>query len=103
MTFIKNMKGIKHIITAATLLMGSVSASAQYEGKEKLLEGLEYKAEVQSTFSDSKTPLWLNANKYGLSSLEKNNGYVRAALERPIGVDTLRKWGVGYGLDVAVP
>ena len=56
-----------------------------------------------SSVSNEKTPLWLNANKYGLSSLEKNNGYMRAAVIRPLRADSARRWGIGYGLDLAVP
>ena len=67
------------------------------------LDGLEYKVELQAGLADGKTPLWLNANKYGLSSLEESNGYARAALIRRLGNDTLRRWGVGYGVDVAMP
>ena len=61
----------------------------------------ELNMELQSTTSSgTNTPLWLNANRYGLSSLEKSNGYVRAALiHQP---DTLKKWTLGYGVDVAV-
>ena len=33
----------------------------------------EYSAETQGSFSHGKTPLWLNANKYGLSSLDETN------------------------------
>ncbi len=66
-------------------------------------KGLGYKVEAQGSFSSDKTPLWLNANKFGLSSLEQNNGYLRAAVERPLAVDEERKWGIGYGLDLAVP
>jgi len=55
-----------------------------------------------SVSSGDHTPLWLNANKYGLSSLEKSNGYLRASLERPQTVDSARKWGISYGLDMAV-
>lgn len=79
-------------------MLASVAVFAQ--GK---LEGLEYKIELQGSVSDGKTPLWLNANRHGLSSLEKRNGYARAALIRPLGADTLRRWGIGYGVDVAVP
>lgn len=67
-----------------------------------VLGGLEYRVEMQATLSDGKTPLWLNANKHGLSSLETANGYLRVAVERPLAVDSMRKWGVGYGLDLAV-
>ena len=60
-------------------------------GKVKLDEGLGYKVEMQGSVSNDRTPLWLNANRYGLSSIEKNNGYLRAAVERPLATDTFRR------------
>lgn len=70
---------------------------------QTLTDGLEYKAEMQATLSSGDhTPLWLNANKYGLSSLKTANGYFRGAIERPLATDSARKWAVGYGLDAAV-
>jgi len=78
-----------------------IAAQPMYEGKGQPLKGIEYKAEAQISVSDNKTPLWLNANKYGLSSLEKTNGYLRAAMIRPLAVDSGRRWGVGYGIDMA--
>lgn len=84
----------------------AAAAWAQEEGEKtplKPLQGLGYMVEAQGSFAHGNTPLWLNANKYGLSSLEKNNGYVRAAVERPLRVDSGRRWGVGYGVDLAVP
>ena len=72
-------------------------------GPIKLSEGVEYKAEMQVSASHGKTPLWLNANKHGLSSLDNFNGYLRGSVIRPLTVDDGRKWGVGYGLDLAVP
>lgn len=71
--------------------------------KEKLGKGINYKIETQVSFSNNQTPLWLNANKFGLSSLEKNNGYMRASAIRPLSNDSARRWGFGYGLDIAVP
>ena len=38
---------------------------------------IELRTEAQLSASDGTTPLWLNANKYGLSSLDKTNGYAR--------------------------
>lgn len=78
-------------------------AQEENEKKAAVTEGLEYSLEMQSStsFGDGRTPLWLNANKYGLSSLEKNNGYVRAAVLRPLSVDDEHKWGIGYGVDLA--
>lgn len=70
---------------------------------ESLSDGLVQRYEVQVSGSDGSTPLWLNANKYGLSSLSSFNGYVRGGLERPLKVDEEKKWGIGYGLDLVVP
>ena len=91
-------------------LMLPLAASAQYAwqedaepGKLDLGKDIHYNIEMQGSFSHGKTPLWLNANKYGLSSLEKNNGYLRASAIRPLSADSARRWAVGYGVDVAAP
>ena len=82
--------------------MCSLPVLAQ-ENRRTLTDSLAYSVELQGTLSQGDhTPLWLNANRYGLSSLETENGYLRAAVERPLTFDADRKWGVGYGLDVAV-
>ena len=63
---------------------------------------MEVRLETQSTTSDGDhTPLWLNANRYGLSSLEKTNGYVRAGLFRDEQQDSSRLLRWGIGVDVA--
>lgn len=99
-----------HYYICMVALALPLAASAQYawqDGAEpgalNLGKDLHYKAEVQASFSHGKTPLWLNANKYGLSSLDETNGYVRASLIRPLAADSARRWGVGYGVDMAVP
>ena len=100
----------KKTLYAACLLLAvstAVRAQAWEEagdaGKLSPARGLRYGVEMQGSFSKGRTPLWLNANKYGLSSLEKYNGYVRAMVARDLGVDSTRRWGIGYGVDVAVP
>ena len=93
------------------LLTGTPCCHAQYAWQEterepsrpKLAAGIIYNVEMQGSLSSGKTPLWLNANKYGLSSLDKANGYVRAAVERPLQADSARRWAIGYAADVAVP
>lgn len=72
-------------------------------GKLEWLKGIQYEVEAQGSISHGKTPLWLNANKYGLSSLEECNVYLRGAVTRPIGMDSIRRWGLGYGIDLALP
>ena len=72
-------------------------------GKLNLCEGVEYGGEMQGSLSKGKTPLWLNANKYGLSSLDERNGYMRVNVIRPLAADSARRWAVGYGVDVVAP
>ena len=65
-------------------------------------EGIDFSLSTQMSASVGRhTPLWLNANKYGLSSLSKANGYMRATVERPFSADRDRKWDVGFGVDIA--
>lgn len=95
-------------ITFASLLCASaMMAQGEYGGSQTSkwnpLDSLTYNIELQSSLSKGKTPLWLNANKYGMSSLDKSNGYMRARVYRPLTVDDEHKFGLGYGVDVAVP
>ena len=69
--------------------------------RRSLTDSMVYEVSVQvSATAGDNTPLWINANKHGLSSLENGNGYVRASLSRPLSVDSERRWGVGYGVDL---
>lgn len=97
---------MKHFLIA-TLLATPLAAGAQ-EWKDNhaghsagIATGLAYRVEMQSALSSGTTPLWLNANRHGLSSLKGSNGYVRAAVTRPLATDSARRWAWGYGLDVA--
>lgn len=62
-----------------------------------------YSVGVESSFSSGEhEPLWLNANKYGLSSLSKSNGFVRAGVFRDLQqCDSCSQIAWGYGVDVA--
>lgn len=97
------------LVLTLLLLLAMLPLRAQYAWQldpepEKLDLGkdLNYKLEAQATVSGRQTPLWLNANRHGLSSLEKQNGYLRASLIRPLNTDSARRWGLGCGVDVAV-
>jgi len=85
----------KHTLGLALLLalLGTTGVSAQ----------IELRTEAQATVATGDhAPLWLNANKYGLSSIDKTNGYVRAAALRPLETDSARRWGWSFCADVAV-
>ena len=90
------------IIITLVATITSVKGEGNANETTSALDSLYYMVEMQGamSFDGGKTPLWLNANKYGLSSLEKNNGYLRAAALRPLSVDNSKKWGIGYGLDL---
>lgn len=68
-----------------------------------LTDSLHYNVEMQGSFADGKTPLWLNANKQGLSSLDNANGYLRASLAKPMLNDSRQHWELAYGVDLVVP
>lgn len=99
----------KLLLSLVVFLLASALKAQSWEvnnrdtARVQLLKGLEYKVELQGSLSKGKTPLWLNANKYGLSSLEATNGYVRGAVERPLSEDAGNKFGIGYGVDVVAP
>ena len=62
----------------------TISAAAIFaEAAEIPDSAFRYSAEVNASVSSgANTPFWLVNNRFGLSSIEKNNGYVRAGLSR---------------------
>ena len=94
---------MKRTISAfvALLALAAQVQAQDDDGKLSPFSEVGYRVEMQGSVSDGNTPLWLNANRYGLSSLESQNGYIRASLERKTNDD--RRWDVGYGLDIVAP
>ena len=89
-----------HLLAIGELCFASSVAKAAIDSDDT--EGIDYSLSTQMSASVGRhTPLWLNANKYGLSSLSKANGYMRATVELPSSTDRNRKWGVGFGIDIA--
>ena len=64
----------------AFALQAQVWRETNEHGKINLGKDLGYTVEAQATASSGQTPLWLNANKHGLSSLEKTNAYLMAGI-----------------------
>lgn len=64
------------------------------------LDSLYYRVEGEVSFSGGKhTPFWLVNNRQGLSSIKKNNGYLRGGIFRP--VDENKRFSWGAGADIA--
>lgn len=67
-------------------------------------KGISYTIEMSGTLSDGEhAPLWFTANRYGIPSVERNSGYIRGGMFRPVETDSTRRWGIGYGADVVIP
>ena len=68
----------------------------------RLGENVSYEGSITSAFSGGDyAPFWFTSNRYGLSSHKNNYGYLRGAIQRDAMTDSLRKWRIGYGADIA--
>lgn len=70
---------------------------------QNIFSNLEAQVELSGTLaSGDYAPLWLSANRYGLSSVESSSAYERIQLARSFQTDTTSAFKLGYGLDVAL-
>jgi len=61
-----------------------------------------YDVSINASLSSGEhTPFWLMSNRYGLSSPEKSNGYLRAGLFKEMKYDSRFSWDFGVDLAVA--
>jgi hypothetical protein len=89
-------------MSSAVVVPQCVDAQSTFAQRYKeITETLIYDTEIQlTTGSGDNNPLWLNANKYGLSSVSPNNGYFLKGVGRPLEADSARNWGVGFYVDL---
>lgn len=93
------MNVIKKIIVAAILAFFVTLPCRAFEIPDSTVS---YAVEFNSSVSTGETtPFWLVANRYGLSSLESWNGYLRAGIFKHKKYDRRFDWEVGA--DLAVP
>ena len=79
-----------------------VSALFSLSGIVKAQEDAKISYSVESSITTSKgeySPLWLNANRQGLSSVEKNNAYMAVGIFHSLEKD--KNFSYGYGLELA--
>lgn len=70
----------------------------------RLGEDVKYEITGSGQFgTGDHTPFWQTANRYGLSSVENNTGYLRTAIGRSTEADSLRNWRIGYCADIVAP
>ena len=66
------------------------------------IHNVEYKGEMETTFSDHATPLWMNANKYGVSGTKGNFGLLKLGIKHDTNSDSLKNWRIGYQGEVVI-
>ncbi|MDE5806549.1 MAG: capsule assembly Wzi family protein, partial [Muribaculaceae bacterium] len=87
----------RFLIPVLTLLLPfpALKASAEWN------DSIRYHAEIGAAFSGGEhTPFWMANNQYGLSSIERNNAYLRVGAFHDM--DTTRRFTWGAGADLAV-
>lgn len=108
------MKRFRHIFSSATLLGLCLTASAQIPDTAAVCTAdsmppattvqhkqlYHYMGEAQVTLAAGRhNPLWLVSDSYGLSSIDRSNGYIRGGVFR--GLDTVPRFSWGFGVDLA--
>lgn len=93
MTLIK-IKKVGWLLAITGLCLSSQQAIGQFS------KGWSYATEAGVSFSGGEhTPFWLVSNRQGLSSIEKNNGYIRAGVFRAMEKD--KHFSYAFGIDLA--
>lgn len=98
------MKYPSFLIILPLLLGGLLSPTVvkSQNAFQRAAHGINYGVEASVVGGKGKTPLWLTSNRYGLSSVNKSNGYLRVGISRDVNLDSLSHFRLGYGADVAL-
>lgn len=83
-------------IAISCALFSASDASAEWN------DSIQYRAQIGTAISGGEhTPLWLNANRYGFSSVRKNNLWLRLSAFKYEDEQKDFSWGAGVDLGVA--
>lgn len=84
------------------IIVLSLLATMTHAQIGRLGQDVQYRAVLQGATGKGETaPFWFSANRYGLTSTEPNSGILRLQLQRQAEADSLRRWRIGYGMDIA--
>ena len=90
------------LTTLTALCMTSCHKMQAQNALSRAAHPAEYNVEANITASNGDAPFWLTANRYGVTSTQGSNGYLRASLIRNAQTDSTHKWRIGYGADLTV-
>ncbi|MDE7413349.1 MAG: capsule assembly Wzi family protein [Muribaculaceae bacterium] len=84
-----------------TALIACLTLIPSFHAKAEWNDSIRYHGEIGATFSGGDhTPFWMANNKYGLSSIKRNNAYLRLGAFHDM--DTTKRFSWGAGVDLAV-
>lgn len=86
----------------AYLCNPTLSAQKHTNALACIADSTRIEIEAQGTLNNGQTPLWMVSNRYGLSCVNGDYAYERAGIFHDTSADSLRKWRIGYGLDLAL-
>ena len=91
-------------ILLLSLLLPSAHAFAQKRttALSAAFDSVRYEIELQGTLNNGQTPLWMASNRHGLSFVNGDYAYERGGVFHDTSADSLRKWRIGYGVDLAL-
>lgn len=90
-----SFRPLRTLALIAALSLGSAAFPFEWR------DSIEYRAEVGTTLSaGDHTPFWLVSNRYGFSSLERNNLWLRAGMFKYMDEKPDFSWGAGVDLGV---
>lgn len=91
-----NLRRLTIALASAATLLVPAAASAEWN------DSIRYHGEVAAAFGGGEhNPFWLSANKYGLSSVNKNNAMLRLGAFHDLDKNKRFSWGAGVDLAVA--
>lgn len=90
---------MKKRLTFILFCIAALPMKAQFS---RLGTDVQYGATLQGTAGKGDVaPFWFTNNRYGLGTEETNSALLRANIHRLAEADSLRKWRIGYGLELA--
>lgn len=96
MKFLIILKG-KLFLATIFVIVGILNIYADWN------DSIRYRGEMVATLSKgAHTPFWLVSDQYGLSSIERNNGYIRAGLFHDMNSVKRFSWGAGADIVAAI-
>lgn len=100
----RNPRRDKFLLGITLSLITLLAQPVKAQQAARLGKDVEYQVSANAVVSNGdNAPFWFTNNKQGVASIKENNGYIRVGIRRQAEADSLRKWRIGYGMDIVAP